>query len=113
MNWTKPPAPADTELIIHYNKKEPEKSVVKTNAKQHLIPLLAGWLKQHSERLATEGKDIQAETVGNEYIVALYFYNDGRPIETRSNTGNRELNAKFILYTIHLLSTGTVTPQPL
>jgi len=112
MNWKNPPEPADTELRIHFNKSNPEHTVVKTDSKGGVLHLFGDWISQY-KKADPENVDTRPPTVGNIYTIGIYFYNDDRPIEVRSDVGNSLITAKYILQTLNLLFDETIVAQRL
>ncbi|KKS29792.1 MAG: hypothetical protein UV60_C0004G0037 [Parcubacteria group bacterium GW2011_GWA2_43_11] len=109
INWRIQPKPADTTIFLHVSCERdgttPKNIEVKSNLcieKNSISEIdnrldifwpLARWIQQHK---SMEKKTKPRRTKGQTFTIGLYFYEDGRPIEMRSNTGDNELVKKFV-----------------
>jgi len=114
INWRIQPKPADKTILLHVSCEEdgttPRRIEVKfdlgnngitseSDNRLHLFWLLASWVNQYRG----EEKTKPAPTRGRDFTTGLYFYDDGRPIEMRNNTGDNELVKKFVSVTMDWL----------
>jgi len=94
MNWRTPVKDGyNIIVIIHYNKKEPRKSIIETNAPNILVPF---HLRALSLFLKSQKPVKQNPTRGNDYLIAAYCYAKTGDVEERSDVGCQDTVLKFV-----------------
>ena len=117
INWRRQPDKADKKITLSISTEadrvtpKSDGITVKTtlntdNIVASIFTLLGAWLIQFDEE-PEKRKPIR--TVGCDFTIGLYFYNDGRTIEMRSDVGDDSLVRSFVSETLDRVLFGVAT----
>ena len=97
---------ADVVLKINFNLNEPDKTVIKTNARKEAISeILEAWLSCQ----VGQGKDSREPNRKDEYEIVIKLDLSDDTFFTNSDTGNKSLTCGLVMNVFNRLDQITVT----